>query len=83
MIARRSELLSIAFVILTIATFSGCASKPVVKYVDKPYEVKVPVKCIVPDANCTFDRETDTEVISSLLECIIEMKRNQEVCGND
>jgi len=52
----------------------------VVKYVDKPYEVKVPVKCVVPDANCSFDRNTSTGVISSLLECIIKMKRNEEVC---
>ncbi|MEN4053763.1 hypothetical protein [Sulfurimonas sp. NWX79] len=50
------------------------------KYVDKPYEVKIPVKCVVPDANCSFDRNTSTEVISSLLECIIDMKRNEEVC---
>ena len=71
-------MLSTAFVILTITACSQ--NKPVVKYVDKPYEVKVPVKCIVPDTNCSFNRKTDTEVISSLLECIIKMKRNEEVC---
>ena len=69
--------------VLTIMTFSGCASKSIVKYVDKPYEVKVPVKCVVPDANCTFGRKTDTEVISALLECIVDMKRNSEVCSDD
>jgi len=62
-------------------TFQACSEcKPQVKYVDKPYEVKVPVKCIVSDANCSFDRNTSTEVIASLLECIIDMKRNEEVC---
>jgi len=61
-------------------TFTACNNQPVIKYVDKPYEVKVPVKCIVPDANCSFDRNTSTGVISSLLECIIKMKRNEEVC---
>lgn len=59
---------------------TACSSKQEIKYVDKPYRVNIPVKCVVPDANCSFNRETDTEVISSLLECIIDMKRNEEVC---
>ena len=59
---------------------TACSSQPEVKYVDKPYEVKVPVKCIVPDANCSFERKTDTEVVSSMLECIIKMKHNEEIC---
>jgi len=59
---------------------TACSCKPIVRYVDKPYEVKVPVKCIVPDANCSFDRNTSTGVISSMLECIIDMKKNEEVC---
>ena len=65
------------FVSLTI---TACNTTPQIKYIDKPYEVKVPMKCIVKDANCSFDKKTDTEVISSLLECIIDMKHNQEVC---
>lgn len=66
------------FVLLTLAACSSC--EPEVKYVDVPYEVKVPVKCVVPEANCTFNRDTDTEVIASMLECIIDMKHNEEVC---
>ena len=65
-------------VILTLNSCSEC--KPEIRYVDKPYEVKVPVKCNVPDANCSFDRNTSTGVISSMLECIIDMKKNEEVC---
>ncbi|WAK43878.1 hypothetical protein IAPFLPAM_00018 [Sulfurimonas phage SNW-1] len=72
------RVLLMVFVLLTFQACSEC--KPQVKYVDKPYEVKIPVKCVVPDANCSFDRNTSTEVISSLLECIIDMKRNEEVC---
>lgn len=71
---------------MTIALFSGCCigeCKPIIKYVDKPYEVKVPVKCEVPKVDCTFDRNTDTDVISSLLECIIDLKRASEVCNDD
>ena len=60
---------------------SSCSDcKPTIKYVDKPYRVNVPIKCIIPDSNCSFDRATDTEVISSMLECIVNMKRNEEVC---
>jgi len=74
---------SVLLSVLTTVTFSGCVTKPIVRYVDKPYEVKVPVKCVVPDVNCSFDRKTDTEVISALLECIIELKRVNEVCSDD
>jgi len=65
-------------VILTLSSCSEC--KPDIIYIDKPYEVKIPVKCVVPDANCSFDRNTSTGVISSLVECIIDMKKNEEVC---
>ena len=67
--------------LLSILILTSCSKcKPEIRYVDKPYEVKVPVKCIVPDANCSFNRKTDTEVISSMLECIINMKHNEEKC---
>ena len=60
-------------------SFNACC-KPEIKYIDKPIYIDIPVSCIVPDANCSFNRDTDTEVISSLLECIIEMKENEKVC---
>jgi len=72
------RMLLMVFVLLIFQACSEC--NPRVKYVDKPYEVKIPVKCVVPDANCSFDRNTSTEVIASLLECIIDIKRNEEVC---
>jgi len=59
---------------------TACSSKPVVKYVDKPYIVNVPVSCIVDDANCSFDSNTSTGVISKMLECIVDMKHNEEKC---
>ena len=78
MTAKILKALLIAFVILTM---SACSSpKPKPEYIDRPVEVLVPVKCVVPDTNCTFNRETDTEVISSLLECIIDLKKASEVC---
>ena len=63
-----------------VLIITACSCKPDVKYVDRPYKVNVPVKCVVPDSNCSFNRKTDTEVISSMLECIIEMKQNEKVC---
>ena len=67
-------------ILLSSLTLISCSCKPEIKYVDKPYRVNVPVKCIVPDSNCSFNRKTDTEVISSMLECIIDMKHNEEKC---
>jgi len=66
--------------LFAILTITACSCKPEVKYVDKPYEVSVPVKCIVHDSNCSFNKPTDTAVISSMLECIIDMKHNEERC---
>lgn len=58
---------------------TGCC-KPTIEYVNVPYEVKVPTKCIVPESECNFDRQTRTEVVNSLLECVVDLKRNSEVC---
>ena len=77
MIVKILKTLLIAFAVLTI---QACSVKPEVKYIDVPYEVKVPIKCVVPKAQCDFNRTTDTEVINSLVECIVDMKHNEEVC---
>ncbi len=71
------QMFLILFVTLTLTSCSWC-TKTI--YVDREVEVKVPVKCIVPDTECNFDRNTSTEVVTSMLECIIEMKQAQEVC---
>jgi len=74
---------SVVFLILLLLiafVMNGCAQQPEIKYIDRPYEVKVPVKCVVPKAKCNFNKPTDTEVISSMLKCIVDMKHNQEVC---
>lgn len=76
-----ATLLKTLLIVSAILIIQGCSCpKPKPIYIDRPIEVLVPVKCVVPDANCTFNRETDTEVISSLLECIIDLKKNSEVC---
>ena len=62
---------------LTLTSCSLCEKKV---YVKVPYTVEVPVKCIVPDADCSFDRNSSVEVITGLLECIVDMKYNMKVC---
>jgi len=67
--------------LLSILILQACSNcKPEIRYVDKPIKVYMPVKCIVPDANCSFDANTSTGVIAKLLECIVDMKRNEEMC---
>lgn len=61
-----------------VLIFSGCAEKIV--YVDRPIEVEIPQKCIIPDVHCNFNKETDTEVINAMLMCIEDFKKASEVC---
>lgn len=72
-------MLKMLLMLFVLLLFSGCSTKEVV-YVDRPVEVKVPVKCIVPETHCNFDKGTDTEVITSLRTCIEDLKKASEVC---
>ena len=49
-------------------------------YVDRPVEVKVPVKCIVPEVTCFPGRATYTEEIAEMRMCIERCKQVVEVC---
>ncbi|MFY4767445.1 hypothetical protein ACOTV5_02305 [Aliarcobacter butzleri] len=73
------QILKLLLILSVLLLFSGCSTKEVV-YVDRPVEVKVPVKCIVPETHCNFNKETDTEVLFSLRKCIEDLKKNSEVC---
>lgn len=65
------------FVTLVIsALFIGCADKV---YVDRPYEVKVPVRVEIPTVKCYPKQETYTEEIKELRLCI---ERYKEVIDN-
>ena len=70
------KILSILFVALL---FSACSNKELV-YVDRPVEVKVPVKCNIPETHCNFNKTTDTEVITSLRACIEDLRKDIKVC---
>ena len=65
------------FVLLNLTNCSLCEREI---YVDRVVKVNVPVRCSVPYVGCDFNRSTDTEVISGLLECIVNLKRANEVC---
>lgn len=56
---------------------AGCVEKV---YVDRPVEVKVPVKCIVPEVTCFPNRDTYTEEIAEMRVCIERYKQAVEVC---
>ena len=62
---------------ILMLSISGCVPKNV--YVDREVIVKVPVKCIVPNTPCD-PKGNDGEVVMSLMECIIDLKKAQEVC---
>lgn len=64
------------FVILSIVS---CSTQEIV-YKDRYKEKLVPVKCEVPDVECDFNRSTNTEVVASMLECIVDLKKTIEVC---
>ena len=74
MIAKTLKILLMTFVMLGI---SGCADKV---YVDRPVEVKIPVKCVVPEVTCYPKRPTYTEEIKELRMCIERHKQAAEVC---
>ena len=62
---------------LVLLSFSGCAEKIV--YVDRPVEVKVPQKCVVPEVHCEFTG-TYTERVSKVEICIANFNKAIEVC---
>lgn len=74
MIALISKMLLMSLVLLS---FSGCAEKIV--YVDRPVEVKVPQKCVVPEVHCEFTG-TYTERVSKVEICIANFNKAIEVC---
>lgn len=67
---------------MLVVMLSGCATK--VEYVDRPVEVKVPVKCELempkkPDVTINVDGLRNVLVYTELLECTLKKCRG-EVC---
>ncbi|EPU3829058.1 hypothetical protein ACVWU4_001039 [Campylobacter coli] len=72
-------LILVAFIISLLSACSTTTiTKPVIK--TETVEVKIPVKCKVPEITCDL-KGNDFEVIGKMLECIVEQKRAIEVCS--
>jgi hypothetical protein len=63
--------------------FSGCEwCQRVVKV---PYEVKVPVACVIPDAKepCSTKGKNDVETVIEITRCYFDLKDRAAVCNKD
>jgi len=74
------KILKLCSIILLLLTITACSTKVEKVYIDKPFEVQIPIKCVVPDVNCSFKKGTYTEIIGSMLECISDLKKANKVC---
>jgi starvation-inducible outer membrane lipoprotein len=77
--------LSATLIISFGVLLSGCwpCPKPIIKekYVYKPKKVLVPVKCIVPDSNCSINKDmTRVDVVDEMYRCIKQQEENAKVC---
>lgn len=66
--------------LMLVVMLSGCATK--VEYVDRPVEVKVPVKCELempkkPDVAISVDGLRSVLVYTELLECTLKKCRGE------
>ena len=68
-------------IVLVVAMMSGCATK--IEYVDRPVEVKVPVKCELempkkPDVAVSVDGLRNVLMYTELLECTLKKCRGEK-----
>ena len=73
-----AKTLKASLMIFALLLFSGCSEKTL--YVDRPIDVYIPTKCIIPETHCDFNKATDTEVITSLRTCIEDLRKSIEIC---
>ncbi len=78
----RTSLMAYVISILVIFSLQGCSLIPCcnkVEYRDVPYKVFVQVPCVVKDIKCDTSGN-DTDVVILLVECIVDLKKEAEVC---
>jgi len=57
---------------------TGCSTK--IEYVDRPVEVKVPQKCIIPNISVDLNKPTYTEKVNAMEIYIYELQEAIKVC---
>ena len=57
---------------------TGCSTK--IEYVDRPVEVKVPQKCIIPNISIDLNKPTYTEKVNAMEIYIYELQEAIKVC---
>ena len=77
---KKSKTFLIVSTLLTLTTFNGCATKEVVRYVDRPVEVLVETKCIVPKTECEKLSGTIINKLTQSLQCIVNHKESAKIC---
>lgn len=61
-------------------TFSGCTPKVEIRYVDRPVEYPVPVKCVIPKPDCNKYKDSNETVVFGLIQCIKDWNDAAKVC---
>ena len=61
---------------------TSCSKKciPTVKYIDRITYVNTPIRCTVPDTNCSILNGSIGNKLIQSLECIANLRKNQEAC---
>ena len=69
------KILSLFLMMFVSLSFSACSQKePCVEI------IKIQGTCKTPDVQCDFRSESVDEILGKYLECIIDLKRSNEVC---
>lgn len=77
---KKLKIFPIVSTLLILILFSGCATKEVIKYVDRPVEVVVETKCTIPETKCEKLTGTIINKLSQAMQCIINLRESQKVC---
>ena len=76
---RKASLMVYVLSILIAFSLSGCSWCTKIEYRDVPYEVFVPVPCEIKKVSCHVSGN-DTDVVVGLVECIVDLRKEAEVC---
>ena len=65
-------------ILLIGSILTGCTTK--IEYVDRPVEVKVPQKCIIPNISIDLKKTTYTEKVNAMEIYIYELEEAIKIC---